>query len=140
MFLMLSMVLAAALSQAAVEAPPTGDDYTVVADVTIVAHPVDPLLTVVVDGDLQLESLVRSDPVGVRCGAHEHRYSSLGSPRLCWIRRPAGSDIVLSAEDAGAYGSNWRVAWEGCIPSENGRSCRLTLDDATEVRATYSRD
>ena len=51
---MLGMLFVAVLSQAAVETSPTGDDYTVVADVTIVAHPVDPLLTVVVDGDLQL--------------------------------------------------------------------------------------
>ena len=137
---MLGMLFAAALSQAAVETSPTGDDYTVVADVTIIAHPVDPLLTVVVDGDLQLESLVRSDPVGVRCGAHEHRYATLGSPRLCWIRRPAGSEIVLSAHDAGVFGADWSIVWEGCAPREDGRSCRLTLNDATEVRATYSRD
>lgn len=137
---MLAMLIAAALSQAAVEGPPAGDDYTVVADVTIVARPLDPLLTVVVDGDLRLESLVRSDPVGVRCGAHAHRYASLGSPRLCWIRRPAGSEVLLSAQDAGAFGSAWRVVWAGCTPSEDGRSCRVTLNGETEVRATYSRD
>ncbi|MFN4295811.1 MAG: hypothetical protein ACK4FB_03140 [Brevundimonas sp.] len=135
---MLVTMLAAALIQPPAPAPATQDRYTTVSDVTVVARPIDPLLTVMVDGDLDVESLVRSDPSGVRCGAHEHRYAASGSPRLCWIRRPAGSEIVLSAHDVG---SDWRVEWHGCALIDEGRRCRVTLnDDETEIRATYRRD
>lgn len=120
------------------EVPDRG--YTVVQDVTVVAQPIDPLLTVSVRGAERVETMVRSEPVGVRCGAREHRYAYLGGPRLCWIRRPAGSEIILSASDIGAYGADWQVEWRGCEPFDQGDRCRVTLlANETEVEAVFSR-
>lgn len=132
------LTMALTLASGAQAAPDQG--YTIVDDVTVVAAPIDPLLTVTVVGALRMESLVRSEPVGVRCGASEHRWADLGRPRLCWIRRPTGSEIILSASDVGAYGSDWRVEWRGCEAFGAGDRCRVTLSaDETEVEAVFSR-
>lgn len=136
--MIISVLAAAMLAGGAQNAPDQG--YTIVDDVTVVAAPIDPLLTVTVTGSLRMESLVRSEPVGVRCGASEHRWAHLGRPRLCWIRRPTGSEIILSASDVGAHGSDWRVEWRGCEPFGAGDRCRVTLTaDETRVEAVFTR-
>ncbi len=136
--MIISVLAAAMLAGGAQNAPDQG--YTIVDDVTVVATPIDPLLTVTVAGALRMESLVRSEPTGVRCGAREHRWADLGRPRLCWIRRPTGSEILLNASDVGAYGSDWRVEWRGCEPFDAGDRCRVTLTaDETEVEAVFTR-
>lgn len=113
-------------------------DYTTVGDVTIIAAPINPLLVVTVTGDLQMESLVRSDPIGVRCGAYEHRWGAYGRPRLCWTRRPVGTEIVLTASDGDRAGE-WRVEWRGCEAFDDDRRCRLTLTGDTEVEVVFTR-
>ncbi|KAK0350484.1 hypothetical protein LTR94_028842, partial [Friedmanniomyces endolithicus] len=92
-------------------------------DVVVVGQRVDPRVTVTVSGDVSVRALVRSDPVGVRCGAGRYQYEAYASPRLCWIRRPAGSEIVFRAEGLGADSFHW----SGCTPGADPLECRLTM-------------
>jgi len=109
---------------------------TQVDDVVVVAHRLAPLVSVTVDGDVDSSALVRSDPIGIRCGAHRFQYDAYAAPRLCWIRRPAGEVIHLRAEnDAGFI-----VRWEGCEPSGDGRECTVrSAADGVQVHAVFAR-
>ncbi|MBN9467044.1 hypothetical protein [Brevundimonas sp.] len=111
-------------------------DPTTLADVVVEAHRIDPLLTVAVSGEVTQNAIVRSDPVGVRCGLTRFQYDAYEAPRLCWIRTPAGASIRLRAENAGA--SNWRVEWRGCEASADGAECVLAMpSDGAQVEARF---
>ena len=128
---MIAVAFALALSGSAVAQDP--EDYGVeIEPLVVVGRITDPLLTVHVDGDLSVGSLVRSDPIGVRCGGHAYRYAQYGKPRLCWLRISRGAEIVLSASGPG------RVTWTGCEPYDDGRHCRLRMGEVADVRAVYS--
>lgn len=135
---MIISVLAAATLVAGAQAAPD-QAYTVVDGLTVVAQPLEPVLTVNVDGDVRMESLIRSEPVGVRCGAHRYRYERLGSPRQCWMDTASGNEVVLTASDVGVYGGDWQVEWRGCEPFGAGDRCRLILNGQTEVQAVFIR-
>lgn len=112
-------------------------DPTTLTDIIVEAHRIDPLLNVVVSGDVTHNAIVRSDPVGVRCGLVRFQYDAYEAPRLCWIRTPAGTPIHLRAENAGA--SNWRVEWRGCEASADGAECVLTMPSGgTQVEAAFT--
>ena len=111
-------------------------DPTTLTDIIVEAHRIDPLLTVTVSGDVTHTAIIRSDPVGVRCGPTRFQYDAYEAPRLCWIRTPAGTSIRLRAENAGA--ANWRVEWRGCETSVGGAECVLAMpSDGAQVEARF---
>lgn len=110
--------------------------FAEVNDIVVVGHRLAPLVSVTVEGDIPATTLIRSDPVGIRCGAPRSQYESYGAPRICWIRRPVGEAIRLHAEnDAG-----FAIRWEGCEPTEDGRGCTVTsASDGESVKVSFTR-
>ena len=114
---------------------PQDSGVTVLPDV--VAEARDPLITVRVVGEIPVEVIVRSAPIGVRCGASAFQYERLDSPRLCWIRRPYAEIVHLTAE---GLGSGWTVEWDGCDPQPDPRACDVsTPRDGATVTARFHR-
>lgn len=103
---------------------------TVLPDVVVEGQKLDPLITVVVTGDIPAEALVRSDPIGVRCGVAALQYDAYASPRLCWIRRPEAEVVHLTAEGLDRLGQGWTVEWTGCDPQPDGRRCDIAVPRA----------
>lgn len=96
------------------------------------------LVTVSVSGNVTEAAIIRSQPVGIRCGLDRYQYNYHAAPRLCWTRQRGGSTITLQAEGAEALGPNWRVEWTGCTPSADGRSCVLQAEHPDmPVRAVF---
>lgn len=127
-------MIAASLALILAVATPVQDpeDFGVeVEPVIVIGRPNDPLLTVHVQGDVGAATLVRSEPIGVRCGGHAFRYEEYGKPRLCWLRISRGAEIVLSASGPG------QVTWTGCEPYDNGRHCRLRMGEFADVTAVF---
>ncbi|TFW15196.1 hypothetical protein EGY25_00980 [Brevundimonas intermedia] len=109
---------------------------TTLNDIIVEAHRVDPLLSVTASGGATHNAIVRSDPVGVRCGPTRFQYDAYEAPRLCWIRTPAGTPIRLKAENPGTLG--WHVEWRGCEASADETECVLTMPaQGAEVSATF---
>jgi hypothetical protein len=109
---------------------------TTLTDIIVEAHRIDPLLSVTTSGSTTRSAIVRSDPVGVRCGPTRFQYDAYEAPRLCWIRTPVGTPIHLKAENPSI--ELWRVEWKGCEPSVNGTECDLTMPaQGAEVSATF---
>ncbi|MDP3801019.1 hypothetical protein [Brevundimonas sp.] len=130
--LSLSLLLLA-ISQQSSPSPAT------LTDVVVEGHRLDPLVAVAVVGEVPAEILVRSDPVGIRCGATAWRYSPYAAPRLCWIRRPPGEPVRLTAEGPNLSGG-WTIEWQGCQPLPDGLHCDLSVPgDGVTVHARFRR-
>jgi hypothetical protein len=115
---------------AAAQSAPERDAATLVEGVTITGSR-DWRLIVEVEGAQSPEWLVSSRPVtGISCGDPRWSYHPHQSPRLCWLRRAPGTEVVLNAM---APTGGWRIEWTGCEPFGDGRSCRLTLTEADQV-------
>lgn len=128
---MLFLPLALALTQAA--SPTTVEGI-------VVEGAQDGRLTVTVTGDIPAETIVRSEPVGIRCGVARHTYDPYGAPRLCWFRKPGGTPVHLRVEGMQALGAGWTVQWTGCEPDADGLGCTLEAPRyAAEVRAAFQR-
>ena len=95
--------------------------------ILVEAHRTDPLVSVTVSGDIGVETIVESDPVGVRCGISRYTYAPYAAPRLCWIRRPAGQVVRLTARPGHEMAANWSVNWQGCTVQADGRSCLVNV-------------
>lgn len=111
---------------------------TVLPDVMVEAR--DPLITVTVLGDVPVEVIVRSAPIGVRCGAGAFRYDRYEAPRLCWIRRPHEDVVRLTAEGLDKLGPGWAVDWDGCDPQPDPLTCDVSVPIAgANVTARFHR-
>ncbi len=111
-------------------------EATTLTDIVVEAHRIDPLLSITASGGATRNAIVRSEPVGVRCGATRFQYDPYEAPRLCWLRTPAGTRIHLRAENPGTTG--WRVEWQGCDATANGAECVLIMPaQGTVVSATF---
>jgi hypothetical protein len=118
---LLSLLLAVATPQ---EVPAN------LSDVVVRGKRLTQLVSVSVAGDVPVEVLVRSDPVGVRCGVTRFRYDRFAAPRLCWIKRPEGEEIRLEVEGMERLGVGWVAEWEGCEPQAASMQCTLLVPPA----------
>ena len=111
-------------------------DPTLLTEIVVEAHRIDPLMTVTASGNVTPNAIIRSDPVGVRCGPARFQYDAHAAPRLCWIRTPAGTSIRLRAENPGA--SDWKVEWRGCEASADGMECVVAMpSNGAQVSASF---
>jgi hypothetical protein len=109
---------------------------TTLPEIVVEAQRLDPLLTVTVSGDVTQQAIIRSDPVGVRCGVSRYQYDAYAAPRLCWVRTPAHTSVHLRSENGGTPSS--RVQWQGCTPSDDGAECVLEMPmTGAHVEATF---
>ncbi|ATQ42305.1 hypothetical protein [Caulobacter mirabilis] len=98
----------------------------------------DVRLTVAAGGDMDPKTYVVSAPVGVTCGGAEYRYVTQEN-RQCWLWVRRNSEVVLTAQSTGGYGSAWTVEWVGCKPIGNGSACVLNPGVETSVAALFTR-
>ncbi|WP_409018581.1 hypothetical protein [Brevundimonas vesicularis] len=84
------------------------------------------MLSVQINEDAPEDALIISEPVSIRCGARAFEYSPRDAPRLCWIRRPTGTLITLTARPPQAWGDNWHVTWQDC-PQPDLRACHVPV-------------
>lgn len=131
---MLISVLAALMLQPAPGAPdPAAFELE---EVVVVGRRHDVRIVVEVAGDLDESSLVLSEPDGVRCGGEAWRYSPVGRPRGCWIRRATGQSVVLRARDD----RDARAVFTGCDADSTPDTCRIAVGvDDRVVTARFER-
>ncbi len=98
----------------------------------------DVRLSVAAGGDMDPKTYVVSAPVGVTCGGAEYRYVTQEN-RQCWLWVRRNSEVVLTAQSTGGYGSAWTVEWVGCKPIGNGSACVLNPSVETSVAALFTR-
>ncbi|HYC97247.1 hypothetical protein [Brevundimonas sp.] len=113
-------------------------EATELGEIVVVGDPATGLLTVVVDGEADVRTLVTSEP-DLRCGPDAYRWEEFGRPRLCWLRRRLDSTVVLSAAHPGRAGSDWTVDWEGCDRVVGPDRCEVAIQPTRHVRATFRR-
>lgn len=133
------MFVAASLLLVALQSAPAAADpqaATELEEVVVVGGYPTGLLTVVVEGDADVQTLITSEP-DLRCGLNAYRWEEFGRPRLCWLRRRLDATVVLSATHAGRPGADWTVEWEGCDRVVAPDRCEIAIQPMREVRATF---
>ena len=134
------MLVAALLAIALQAAPPPADPgaVTQLEDVLVVGGYPTGLLTVVVEGEADVRTLVTSEP-DLRCGLDAYRWEQFGRPRLCWLRRRLDTTVVLSATNPDRPGT-WTVQWEGCDRVVGADQCEVVIQPTRRaIRATFHR-
>jgi len=135
------MIVVASLLALAWQTPPPAVDpagATELAEVLVVGEHATGLLTVVVDGDAVVQTLVTSEP-DLRCGPEVYRWEQFGRPRLCWLRRRLDTTVALTATHPGRLGADWTVEWDGCDQVVSPDRCEVTVQRRRQVRATFRR-
>lgn len=120
----------------ALQSFPPDPEITELPGVTVVARPLDFRLRVQVSGATAPADLVVSADPAMYCGDPQFNYSP-GPHRQCWLRGRRGAPIVLTAQHDGEFGRDWTVAWTGCEPQADGRSCAVPISGEMEVGAAF---
>lgn len=107
-----------------------------VDSLTVFASP-DVRVTVAIGGDVSVDQVVSSAPVGVRCGGAMFQYTNVEN-RQCWLWVRRNQPVILTAQGKGVYGRDWSVAWSGCEPVAGGPACTLTPSGEAVVAAVFS--
>lgn len=127
--LALSVMSTSALAATAAE-PTDVDSLTVFAST-------DVRVTVAIGGDISVDQVVSSAPVGVRCGGAMFQYTNVEN-RQCWLWVRRNQPVILTAQGKGVYGRDWSVVWSGCEPVAGGPACTLTPSGEAVVAAVFS--
>lgn len=127
--LALSVMSTSALAATAAE-PVDVDSLTVFAST-------DVRVTVAIGGDVSVDQVVSSAPVGVRCGGAMFQYTNVEN-RQCWLWVRRNQPVILTAQGKGVYGRDWSVVWSGCEPVAGGPACTLTPSGEAVVAAVFS--
>lgn len=126
-----ALCLTSGAALAAPQLPPTEvDSLTVFASL-------DVRLTVAIGGDVSVDQIVSSAPVGIRCGGAMFQYTNLEN-RQCWLWVRRNQPVILTAQGKGVYGRDWTVVWSGCEPVAGGPACTLTPAGEAVVAAVFS--
>lgn len=126
-----ALCLTSGAALAAPQLPPTEvDSLTVFASL-------DVRLTVAIGGDVSVDQIVSSAPVGIRCGGAMFQYTNLEN-RQCWLWVRRNQPVILTAQGKGVYGRDWTVVWSGCEPVAGGPACTLTPSGEAVVAAVFS--
>jgi len=88
-------------------------------------------LSVVVGGSVTPYTGISSAPEGIICGGS-------GFQR-CWLNYLSGTKVLLAAQNAGNYGTDWKVEWIGCKPVGSGVTCEVTMDQVRSVSAIFGK-
>lgn len=126
--LALSVMSTSALAATAAE-PVDVDSLTVFAST-------DVRVTVAIGGDVSVDQVVSSAPVGVRCGGAMFQYTNVEN-RQCWLWVRRNQPVILTAQGKGVYGRDWSVVWSGCEPVGGGPACTLTPSSEAVVAAVF---
>lgn len=130
-------VLSAVLALISAAPAVAADPVTEVSGVDVVAD-LNVRLLVDVSGDMQPDTVVVSDLVGVNCGADAYKYTP-HEVRQCWVWVRRRKPVVLTARASGEYGRDWNVRWSGCQVSGDGRSCTTAITSETQIAANFTR-
>ncbi|MBI1406611.1 MAG: hypothetical protein GC145_10850 [Caulobacter sp.] len=96
------------------------------------------ILRIKVSGDLGPASVVLGDVAGINCGAPQYLYTPHEN-RQCWVWVQRHSPVTLSIRGMkGAFGTDWKVAWNGCKVIDGGARCVIAPDEDSEVSAVFS--
>ncbi len=128
---MIAVLGVATAAAAAVPSPTVVDSVTVTADT-------DVRLSVAIGGDVAADTYVSSAPVGLSCGGARYQYMTQAN-RQCWLRVRRKSQVILTAQANGRYGTDWTVQWVGCEPIANGAACMVSIQDEGQVAALFTR-
>ena len=132
------MFVAASLLALALQTAPDPGAATQLEEVVVIGGYPTGLLTVVVEGEADVQTLVTSEP-DLRCGLNAYRWEEFGRPRLSWLRRPLDTTVVLSATNPGRAG-DWTVQWEGCDRVVGAAQCEVLIQPTRrQIRATFHR-
>ena len=132
------MFVAASLLALALQTAPDPGAATQLEEVVVIGGYPTGLLTVVVEGEADVQTLVTSEP-DLRCGLNAYRWEEFGRPRLCWLRRRLDTTVVLSATNPGRAG-DWTVPWEGCDRVVGAAQCEVLIQPTRrQIRATFHR-
>ena len=109
---------------------------TDVEAVTVIAS-TDVRLTVALGGEITVDQVVTSAPVGIRCGSALFEYMN-SENRQCWLWVRRNQPVMLTAQGKGVYGRDWAVVWSGCEPVAGGPACLVTPSGEAVVAAVFS--
>lgn len=121
-------------SGAALAAP---QSTPVEVDSLTVTASADVRLTIALGGDVAVDQVVTSAPVGILCGGAMFQYTT-SENRQCWLWVRRNQPVMLTAQGKGVFGRDWTVTWSGCEAVAGGPACSLTPSGETVVAAVFS--